>query len=162
MSNPEDDLAYDPGRYAPFTITPIGRVENSEHDPARWDWAQVRSRIRLGPGPGGGVALHGLDGYSHVIVLGWLDRTPDELRVRARAYPQGDRSLPQQGAFALRGPRPNPISVTVCRLLGIDGDSIEVAGLDLIAGTPILDVKPYIAFYDAPPDATIPRWAGGP
>ena len=59
------------------------------------------------------------------------------------------------------GARPNPLSVSVCRLFAIEGLSVTVEGLDLVDGTPILDLKPYVAFYDARPEATLPRWAEG-
>ena len=140
-------------------ITPIGAVRNDEPDSARVDWTAVESAIELNEGLG--EALLGLDDYSHVIVVGWLDQIPAELRDRMRSYPAGDESLPLQGAFALRGPRSNPFSVTVCALLAVEGDSLRVRGLDLVDGTPVMDVKPYVAFYDAKPDATIPGWAGG-
>ena len=141
-------------------IEPIGHVANGESDVSRQDWRGVESASVLREGRGD--ALLGLDGYSHVVVPGWLDRVPDDLRARRRAYPAGDERLPLQGALALRGgARPNPVSLTVCRLLGVDGDSLRVEGLDLVDGTPVLDVKPYIAFYDAVSDATIPRWAEG-
>ncbi len=145
-------------------MTPIGRVACDERDPARFDWSRVRSEIRLDAGafPGIAEALLGLQDYSHVIVVAWLDRIPAELRARRRAYPGGDERLPLQGALALRGgARPNPISVTVCRLLGIEGDTLRVEGLDLIDGTPVLDVKPYIAHYDSEPKSSIPKWARG-
>ena len=48
---------------------------------------------------------------------------------------------------------PTPLAVTVCRLRGIEGSTLRVEGLDLVDGTPVLDVKPYIAVYDAVPDA---------
>jgi len=142
-----------------ITMDPIGVVENGEQDARRQDWRGVRSTVRLREGLG--EALLGLDGYSHVIVLGWLHEWPPEHRERRRSHPSGDEALPLQGAFALRGARPNPITITVCRLLTVEGDSLTVLGLDLIDGTPVLDVKPYIAFYDAEPKAAIPRWARG-
>ena len=145
-------------RVEPIALIPIGRVACDERDPARVDWSRVRSEIRLEAGLG--EALLGLEGYSHVIVIGWLDRIPAALRERRRAHPGGDERLPLQGALALRGgARPNPISVTVCRLRGVEGDVLSVEGLDLVDGTPVLDVKPYIAHYDAEPQATLPRWA---
>ena len=146
----------------PITLVPIGRVVSDERDPARVDWSRVRSEVRLEAGTGASLAeaLLGLDGYSHVIVVGWLDRIPEELRARRQAYPSGDPRYPLQGALALRGgARPNPVSVTVCRLLGIEGDTIRLEGLDLVDGTPVLDVKPYIAHYDSEPKASIPPWA---
>jgi tRNA-Thr(GGU) m(6)t(6)A37 methyltransferase TsaA len=141
-------------------IQPIGHVRNGERDAARQDWRGVRSRIELRPDLE--AALLGLSDYSHVLVIGWLDEIPAELRERRQAYPSGDERLPLQGALALRGgARPNPISVTVCRLRKIDGATLEVEDLDLIDGTPVLDVKPYIAFYDAVSKASLPKWARG-
>ena len=144
----------------PIALTSIARVENGERDAGRQDWRRVRSTIRLREGLG--EALLGLEGYTHVIVIGWLHEIPEELRTRLQAYPAGDELLPLQGALALRGgARPNPLSFTVCRLLRVDGDTLEVEGLDLVDGTPVLDVKPYIPHYDAEPKAKIPKWAGG-
>ena len=146
----------------PITLVPIGRVVCDERDPARVDWSRVRSEVRLEAGPEANLAeaLLGLGDYSHVIVVGWLDQVPGDLRARRQAYPGGDQHYPLQGALALRGgARPNPISVTVCRLLGIEGGTLSIEGLDLVDGTPVLDVKPYIAHYDSEPKATIPRWA---
>lgn len=141
-------------------IEPIGYVVSDERDVSRQDWSRIRSEIQLRGGLG--AAVLGLEDYSHVIIIGWLDRIPDELRQRLRAYPSGDRRLPLQGALALRGgARPNPVAVTVCRLLGIEGDTLLLEGLDLVDGTPILDVKPYIAYYDSVPAAKLPKWAGG-
>jgi len=169
MTPPPDDGARHRSPPAAVVIQPIAVVENGEHDPARADWSRVRSRIRLlpaavpGDAPGDAARrLAGLDGYSHVWVVGWLDRMPEDLRRRPATRPQGDRALPEQGALALRGARPNPISLTACRLRAVRGDTLEVEGLDLLDGTPVLDLKPYVAFYDAPRGATIPRWAGGP
>ena len=141
-------------------VQPIGYVANDERDVDRVDWTGVRSEIRLREELG--EALLGLADYSHVIVIGWLDRVPAELRARPRAHPAGDERLPLQGALALRGgARPNPLSFTVCRLLGVDQATLHVEGLDLVDGTPVLDVKPYVTHYDAVAEATIPRWAEG-
>ena len=143
-----------------MSLRPIGVVRNTEHDAGRQDWRGARSRIELRADLEG--ALLGLAEYSHVIVLGWLHEIPTDLRGRSQAHPAGDPRLPLQGALALRGgARPNPISVTVCRLRKIEGATLEVEDLDLIDGTPVLDVKPYIAFYDAVPKATLPKWARG-
>ncbi len=144
----------------PISLTPIGVVRNGEHDPGRQDWTRVRSHIELAPDLA--PALDGLNGFSHVIVVGWLDRIPPELRERRHAHPGGDERLPLLGALALRGgARPNPLAVTVCRLRAVRGASVEVEGLDLVDGTPVLDIKPYIAVYDSEPDATLPDWAQG-
>ncbi|MSQ30354.1 MAG: S-adenosylmethionine-dependent methyltransferase [Dehalococcoidia bacterium] len=145
--------------FASITLQPIGFVHNGEADAACVDWSRVRSQIVLSEGFVD--ALLGLADYSHVIVVGWLHELTEVMRQRLQAYPSGDDRYPIQGSLALRGARPNPISVTVCRLLKIDGATLEVEGLDLVDGTPILDVKPYIAAYDAIAKASIPRWARG-
>jgi tRNA (Thr-GGU) A37 N-methylase len=62
----------------------------------------------------------------------------------------------QRGTFALRSPaRPNPIALSVVKLLGIAGNRLEVIGLDCLDGTPLLDIKPYFASTDSVPDATV-------
>ncbi len=104
-------------------------------------------------------ALAGIDGFSHVMVVGWLHLLPDAMRQRLEAYPSGDDRLPKVGAFALRGPRPNPVSVTVCKLVAVSDNTLVVSGLDLVNGTPILDLKPYISEYDSVQGAGLPDWA---
>lgn len=142
-----------------ITLRPIGFVENAEHDLARVDWTRVRSQIVLDAGLT--PALLGLRDYSHIIVVGYLHELPAAYRARLQAHPSGDERYPLQGALALRGARPNPITVTVCRLTGVEGAVLAVEGLDLVDGTPVLDVKPYIAAYDAVAKASIPKWARG-
>ncbi|MQC17023.1 MAG: S-adenosylmethionine-dependent methyltransferase [Chloroflexi bacterium] len=142
-----------------ITLRPIGVVRNGEGDLARADWSKVESRVELRPELA--EALLGLSDYSHVIVVGWLDQYPAEYLERRTAYPSGDERLPLQGSLALRGSRPNPVSVTVCELRKIVGATLVVRGLDLVDGTPVIDVKPYIAAYDAVPKAKLPRWALG-
>ena len=67
----------------------------------------------------------------------------------------------QRGTFALRSPvRPNPIAVSVVRLLRIDGNRLTVVGLDCLDGTPLLDIKPYFASTDAVTDASVGWHAG--
>ena len=143
-----------------LSVSPIGIVLNGDVDIERGDWSSQRSEIKLIGRSA--ECLLGLEEYSHLIVIGWLDQIPEELRNRSTAHPAGDERLPLQGALALRGgARPNPLSVSVCRLFAIEGLSVTVEGLDLVDGTPILDLKPYVAFYDARPEATLPRWAAG-
>ena len=65
------------------------------------------------------------------------------------------------GIFATRHPcRPNGIGMTVVRLLAREGDVLTVAGIDVLDGTPLLDIKPYVPRFDAHPEA-IPGWFAG-
>jgi tRNA-Thr(GGU) m(6)t(6)A37 methyltransferase TsaA len=100
--------------------------------------------------------LSGLQTVSHVVVLYWMDQARRDLVLQApRHYSE------QRGTFALRSPvRPNPIAVSVARLLGIDGNTLSVVGLDCLDNTPLLDLKPYFASTDSVPDASVGWHAG--
>ena len=88
--------------------------------------------------------LADLAGFSHIILLSYLHRAkPYSLQV----VPYLD-TVPR-GLFATRAPsRPNPIGLSVVKLLGIAGHVLTVAGLDLLDGTPLLDIKPYFGNFD--------------
>jgi tRNA (Thr-GGU) A37 N-methylase len=61
-----------------------------------------------------------------------------------------------RGTFALRSPaRPNPIAMSVVRLVGVEGGKVSVVGLDCLDGTPLVDIKPYFASTDAVPEAVV-------
>jgi tRNA-Thr(GGU) m(6)t(6)A37 methyltransferase TsaA len=85
--------------------------------------------------------LTDIDGFSHLFVL-WLFDRVDGFDLLAR--PPTDTR--QHGVFATRSPRrPNPIGLTVVRLLGRDGSKLRVTGVDMLDRTPILDLKPYLS-----------------
>src|SRR5512136_2904882 len=85
------------------------------------------------------AGLDGLEGFSHIIVIFHFHRSGAS---KLKVVPPG-RSKPR-GVFATRSPhRPNPLGLSVLRLLSRDGRVLEVSGLDLIDGTPVLDIKPY-------------------
>jgi tRNA (Thr-GGU) A37 N-methylase len=68
----------------------------------------------------------------------------------------------QRGTFALRSPaRPNPIAMSVVRLVRIEGATLSVIGLDCLDGTPLLDIKPYFASVDSVPEAVV-GWRNPP
>ena len=101
--------------------------------------------------------LAGLERASHVILLSWLHGSERNLIVQKPRH-----AVEPSGTFALRSPvRPNPIGLHVVRLLSLDTGSgrLDLEAIDLIDGTPILDIKPYFASVDAVPDATIADWA---
>jgi tRNA-Thr(GGU) m(6)t(6)A37 methyltransferase TsaA len=100
--------------------------------------------------------LQGLEGVSHVVVLYWMDQARRDLVLQApHHYPE------RRGTFALRSPvRPNPIAVSVARLVRIEGNTLSVVGLDCLNDTPLLDLKPYFASTDSVPDASVGWHAG--
>lgn len=105
----------------------------------------VELDARFAPG------LKDVETCSHLVLLYWMDRAPRNLVLQTPSH-YGT----QRGTFALRSPaRPNPIAMSVVKLLGIDGNTLSVVGLDCLDGTPLLDIKPYFASTDSAPDATV-------
>jgi len=102
------------------------------------------------------AGLKGLETASHVILLYWMDQARRDLVLQApRHYAE------QRGTFALRSPvRPNPIALSVARLVGIDGNTLSVVGIDCLDNTPLVDIKPYFASTDSVPDASVGWHAG--
>jgi len=96
-------------------------------------------------------ALVDVGSCSHLVVLYWMNRSRRDLVLQVpRHYGIG------RGTFALRSPaRPNPIAMSVVRLLGIEGTNLSVVGLDCLDDTPLIDLKPYFASTDAVPDAVV-------
>lgn len=138
-------------------LEPIGVVRNAINDTSGRVWAQVKSELvfreEFAP------ALEGLGGFSHLFVISWMDRVTDEGRGLLRLHPSGDDRTPELGVFATRtAHRPNPIAVSIVPVERVRGPIVHVVGLDVVNGTPLLDVKPYVSFYDSF-DATIPKWA---
>ena len=90
-------------------------------------------------------ALQDLDGFERIWLLYWFDRAPSP---RLRVVPFRDEV--QRGLFATRAPcRPNPIGLSCVRLLGIKCNLLAIGGVDILDGTPLLDIKPYVPGYDA-------------
>jgi hypothetical protein len=93
---------------------------------------------------------------SHVVVLYWMDRARRDLVLQAPHHYSERR-----GTFALRSPvRPNPIAISVARIVGIEGCTLTVVGLDCVDNTPLLDLKPYFASTDSVPEAAV-GWHDG-
>ena len=95
--------------------------------------------------------LKDVESCSHLVVLYWMDRSPRNIVLQV----PGHYGV-QRGTFALRSPaRPNPIAMSVVKLLGIDGNRLSVIGLDCLDGTPLIDLKPYFASTDSVPEAQV-------
>ncbi len=89
-------------------------------------------------------ALDGVEEFSHFFVLFWFDRLSNQDRKTRKVRPCGRTDMPLVGLFATRAPlRPNPIGLTVVKLLNKQGTTLTVQGLDAFDGTPILDIKPF-------------------
>jgi tRNA-Thr(GGU) m(6)t(6)A37 methyltransferase TsaA len=96
-------------------------------------------------------ALKDVETCSHLVLLYWMDKAPRNLVLQTPSH-YGT----QRGTFALRSPaRPNPIAMSVVKLVGIDGNKLSAIGLDCLDGTPLLDIKPYFASTDSVPEASV-------
>lgn len=103
--------------------------------------------------------LNGIDGFSHLLVLYWAHLGPMEKRSLTRVHPMGRQDFPLTGIFATQSPvRPNPILVTVVKLVEHEGNILKITGLDAMDGSPILDIKPYTGSLIVTETIKIPDW----
>ena len=120
---------------------------------------QVKATIVFEPPYRNPDALRGLDGFSHLWLLWHFSEVKqDGWSPTVRPPRLGGNT--RMGVFATRSPyRPNPIGLSSVRLDGVEWDTpqgavIHVSGADLMDGTPILDIKPYLSYTDCHPDAS--------
>lgn len=132
---------------ASVTLHAVGYVRSPVVRPRPHGWANVESTVEFLPEHAG--RLEGLERYSHVIVVTYLDVAAD-----APQKPERMRLADglEYGIFATRSQlRPNHLGVTVAAVLGRDGLVLRLRGLDAIDRTPVLDVKPYFSEHDSRP-----------
>lgn len=135
-----------------FGLQAIGRVSREDGD--------VRIQIHETYRP----ALHQLDQFSHVLVLWWADRHDNEKSRRILRTQPPYAPTHTHGVFATRAEyRPNPIAVTVCRILAVDEAAgvVQVSNIDAIDGTPVVDLKAYYPVCDRVRSASVPAWLIG-
>lgn len=127
-----------------FELHPIGRVESPLTDchtaPRQPDEGAPPAWLVFEPAVAEG--LRDLRPGMEVFLLTWLDRARREV---LSVHPRGDHSRPAQGVFATRSPdRPNPIGLHRVEVSAVAGERIQVRNLEVLDGTPILDVKPVL------------------
>jgi tRNA-Thr(GGU) m(6)t(6)A37 methyltransferase TsaA len=131
-------------------IEPIGVIETPFHEPAgtpiqpsRANGARGKVRVEKRFWAG----LRDLEGFERIWLIYWLHRGQCSSLL---VTPFLDRK--QRGVFATRAPaRPTPIGISAVRLVGMEEGVLEVADVDVIDGTPLLDIKPYVPEFDAYP-----------
>ncbi len=91
-------------------------------------------------------ALRDLDGFSHIILLFYLHKSEG---FNLEVVPYMDDK--KRGLFATRAPRrPSPIGLSIVRLVKVDGNLLHIKDVDILDGTPLLDIKPYVPAFDEP------------
>lgn len=104
--------------------------------------------------------IYKLSIFSHIIILYWFhERDNDKDRSVLRVTPKMHRGAPLVGVFTSRSPsRPNPLGMSVARLISVDRCILAVEGLDANIGSPIVDIKPYIPSSDRIENPTVPEY----
>lgn len=140
-------------------FVPIGRVRGGRVEPIDDDWGDTVSDIVLEdrfPSD----ALDGLGDFSHVDVVYVFDLVDESLITVGARHPRGRTDWPSVGIFAQRArARPNRIGVTTCEVLAVTDRTVTVRGLDAVDGTPVLDLKPYMAEFAPRGRVRQPGWS---
>lgn len=143
-----------------ITMTPIGRVSGGRVEATKDYWGNNRATIVLRDDLLAPDALKGLDAHSHIEVVFHFHIDADEPTEAGARHPRGRADWPVVGIYAQHGRmRINRIGVSICRVLKVDGLTIEVEGLDAVDGTPVLDIKPVWSGYRPQGEFREPEWA---
>jgi tRNA-Thr(GGU) m(6)t(6)A37 methyltransferase TsaA len=130
-----------------FDFSPIGIVHTPYAEPAGVPIQGVFADGSVGTVevfPEFAAGLSDLDGFSHIILLYCFHRSQG-YALRCRPFLDGR----DRGVFATRAPRrPNPIGMSIVRLLGIEGCVLRIGDVDIVDGTPLLDIKPHVPDFD--------------
>jgi len=128
-----------------IVLKQLGQIHAPRTEPIDDNWGNTISTIELDGSLFTAESVQGLTDYSHLLVVYYLDKVPDEKVLWFAGHPRGNKEWPKVGIFAQRKKdRPNKIGVSICELLEVDGLTLKVRALDAIDGTPILDIKPHV------------------
>jgi tRNA (adenine37-N6)-methyltransferase len=137
-----------------FAVRPIGYAANEVTDQGFKQWEAIVSRLIVNDEYA--EALHGIEQFSHLFVVSRLHLPGTVL---LRRHPRDREDLPVVGIFSTRSQlRPNRLGLHLVRLLGREGNELLVQGLDVVNGTPLVDIKPYIPNLDIVGNAVVPEW----
>jgi tRNA-Thr(GGU) m(6)t(6)A37 methyltransferase TsaA len=142
-----------------INLRAIGFVRGGRTGPINDEWDSVTSRIELDTDWLSSEAILGLNSFSHLEVIFHFHKTDPKSIVTTSRHPQDNKNFPLMGIFAQRVHlRPNLLGMTTCNVLGVEGASIHVRGLDAFDGTPVLDIKPCMFDFGPRGDVKEPDW----
>jgi tRNA-Thr(GGU) m(6)t(6)A37 methyltransferase TsaA len=151
---------YGQGQMSTFSMQTIGFVRSPRTEPIDDDWGGVVSRVELDSAQFTEDSLRGLVEFSHVEIVYVFDRVDQGSFELGARRPRNNSRWPEVGVFAQRNKRrPNRIGISICELLGVDGLELTIRGLDAIDGTPVLDIKPYMAEFAPRGPVRQPSWS---
>ena len=147
------------GQLPDLNLKVIGIVKNEMKEPGgRPNIGEIESEIILYDKYAG--AADNIEAYSDITVLYWYHIPSPKGAIPYKAHPHRDENYPLVGVLATRGPnRPNDIGMCAASLIEARGNTLRVAGLDAVDGSPVIDIKPYNPRHDSRPDATMPEWS---
>jgi len=131
-----------------YEIIPVGFIRSGENS----------TSVEILPGYED--AVHGLELYSHIIILLWFHkRDNDYERKLLKVHPRHNKNNPLTGIFATRSPvRPNPVGIFTPAIISINRNTIKVSPVDAFDGTPVIDIKPYFPSLDSISEAKVPEF----
>jgi tRNA (adenine37-N6)-methyltransferase len=134
-----------------FVMHPIGEIHTPFIDkrdtPIQASRSTTKGHVEVYPAYAAG--LRDLEGFSHIILLYAFHRSSGDYRLSVTPFLDHE----ERGLFATRYPvRPNPIGLSIVRLLAIRDHTLEIEGADTLDGTPLLDIKPYVPDFDTRTD----------
>jgi tRNA-Thr(GGU) m(6)t(6)A37 methyltransferase TsaA len=131
-----------------ITFKPVGVIRTPHNDPSQTPIQPVfakgiRGTVEIFPDYTDG--LQDLEGFSHIYLIYYFDRIK---QVKLKVWPYLENR--ERGVFATRSPqRPNTLGLSLVHLVGINGNVLEVEDIDILNGTPLLDIKPYVYRFDS-------------
>jgi len=131
-----------------YTIYPVGFVRKENGN----TWIDIAKKYT--------DALLGLEGFSHINVFYWFHKNDNpENRNILRVHPRRDPDNPLTGVFATHSSmRPNLIAFSLCKILSIRGNRIDIDDIDALDGSPVIDIKCYIPSTRSFSDLRLPDW----
>jgi len=138
-----------------FVFKPVGYVRRPDAKHGA-DWRDLDSECEIEINPEYARALSGLKQFSHIFVFFVFDRRK---KTQITVRPEDDPQIPRLGVFATGSPlRPNPLGMTIVRLVGVRKNIVTVRGLDALDATAVIDIKPFWGFEEETSNYFIPAW----
>jgi tRNA (adenine37-N6)-methyltransferase len=142
-----------------ISMSPIGVVRSTRRELEDDNWDAEEASVELDASQFPEEALRGLSEFSHVQIIFYLDKVDRSKIEKAARHPRNNVQWPKVGIFAQRGKnRPNQIGTTICKIVNLEGRVLQIEGLDAVDGTPVLDIKPWVAEFAPRGPIFQPNW----
>jgi len=142
-----------------ISLVPIGVIRSTRKEAKDDNWNAETASVELDAGQFSEEAMAGLSDFSHAEIIFYMDRVNPSKVEKAARHPGNNANWPKVGIFAQRGKdRPNHIGITICKIVKVEGRILHVEGLDSVEGTPVLDIKPWVAEFAPRGPVFQPSW----